>query len=285
MKSNQSNSKWWLAAILLPVFGFGVGYFCLSVGPRNQGWGAFAVIFLGLFGGCVLSIFTAAISVAKREKLCGIALLAGIPSLLFVVKVCVEIPQAARNAKQSNEHFLAYQKQVAEQEKQVAEQEPRVIYYREQFRTNSSLITSDDFWNAQTNKDRVAIEGLCRLLDDKSFKVTPEMKDYLIRNGYDYQYLIRECLNNDERIQIVTNTDALKPERELAMNCLLCDKSFEITDQWKHYVLDNFPQSKHYLIMSGCFSKSELETLAVDPKVPALDRIDARNALTMKYYR
>jgi len=39
------------------------------------------------------------------------------------------------------------------------------------------------------------------------------------------------------------------------------------------------------LIMSGCFSKSELETLAVDPKVPALDRIDAGNALKMKYYR
>ena len=111
------------------------------------------------------------------------------------------------------------------------------------------------------------------------------MKNYLIRNGHDYQYLIRKCLNNDERIQIVTNTDALKPERELAMNCLLWDKSFQITDQWKHYVLDNFPQSKHYLIMSGCFSKNELEALAVDPKVPALDRIDAGNALTMKYYR
>jgi len=285
MKPNQSNGKWWLAAILFPVVGFGGGYFYVIAGPHNLGWGALAVIFIGLFGGCVLSIVASAISVAKREKLCGIVLLAGIPSLIFVVKVCVEIPQAAKSSRLANEGFLAHQKQVAEQEKQVAEQEPRVIFYREQFRTNSSLITSDDFWNAQTNKDRVAMEGLWRLLDDKSFMITPEMKNYLIRNGYDYQYLIRNRLNNDERIQIVTNTDALRPERELAMNCLLWDKSFEITDQWKHYVLDNFPQSKHYLIMSGCFSKNELEALAVDPKVPALDRIDAGNALKMKYYQ
>jgi hypothetical protein len=289
MKPNQSNGKWWLAAILFPVVGFGFGYFFAITAPHNTSdWFGLAVLarlFLGLLIGCVLSSIATLISLIKREKFFGIALLAGIPSLIFVVNVCSQIPKAAKNAKLANEHFLAYQKQVAEQEKQVAEQEPRVIYYREQFRTNSSLITSDDFWNSQTNKDKVAIEGLCRLLDDKSFKVTPEMKDYLIRNGYDYQYLIRECLNNDERIQIVTNTDALKPGREFAMTCLLCDKSFEITDQWKHYVLDNFPQLKHYLIMSGCFSKSELEALAVDPNVPALDRIDAGNALKMKYYR
>ena len=285
MKPNQSNSRWWLAAILLPVFGFGGGYFCVIAGPRNQGWGALAVIFLGLFSGCVLSIVTATISVAKREKLCGIALLAGIPSLIFVVKVCVEIPQAAKSSRLANEHFLAYQKQVAEQQKQETEQEARAIYYREEFRTNSSLITNDEFWSSQTNQNNEVVGGLTRLFDEKSFQITPEMKSYLIRNGHDYQYLIRKCLNNDERIQIVTNTGALMSERELAMNCLLWDKSFEITDQLKHYVLDNFPQSKRELIMSGCFSKSELEALAVDPKIPALDRIDAGNALKMKYYR
>jgi len=124
--------------------------------------------------------------------------------------------------------------------------------------------------------------GLVLLMKDKSFIFTPEMKNYLIKNGLGYDYLIRNLLNNDERIQIVTNADALKPERDLAMVFLLCDKSFKITDQWKQYVLDNFPQSKHYLIMSGCFSKSELEAMAVDP---SSDIFDARNALKMKYYR
>jgi hypothetical protein len=289
MKTNQSNGKWWLAAILFPVVGFGFGYFFAITAPHNgDDWFGLAILarlFVGLLIGCVLSSIATLISVIKRERFFGIALLAGIPSLIFVVNICSQIPKAAKNAKQANEHFLAYQKQVAEQQKQEAEQEARVIYYREEFRTNSSLITNDDFWNAQTNQDRSVQAGLVRLIEDQSFIFTPEMKNYLIRNGYDYQYLIRKRLNNDERIQIVTNTDALKPERELAMNCLLWDKSFEITDQWKHYVLDNFPQSKRELIMSGCFSKSELEALAVDPKIPALDRIAARNALTMKYYR
>ena len=289
MKPTQSNSKWWLAAILFPVAGFGVGYFFAITAPHNQsdwfGMAVLARLFIGLLIGCVLSSIATLISAIKRERFFGIALLAGIPSLIFVVNICSQIPKAAKSAKQANEHFLAYQKQVAEQEAQRAEQEAHVIYYREVFRTNSSLITSDDFWNAQTNQDRSVQAGLVRLIEDQSFIFTPEMKNYLIRNGHDYEYLIKKRLNNDERIQIVTNTDALKPERELAMNCLLWDKSFEITDQWKHYVLDNFPQSKHYLIMSGCFSKSELEALAVDPKVPALDRIDAGNALKMKYYR
>jgi hypothetical protein len=289
MKPNQSNGKWWLAAILSPFVGFGFGYFFAITAPHNtDDWFGLAVLtrlFLGLLIGCVLSSVATIISSIKRERFFGIALLAGIPSLIFVVNVCSQIPKAAKNAKLANEHFLAYQKQVAEQQKQAVKQEVRVIYYREELRTNSSLITNDDFWNAQANQDRSVEAGLVRLIEDQSFILTPEMKNYLIRNGHDYQYLIRKCLNNDERIQIVTNTDALKPERELAMNCLLWDKSFEITDQWKHYVLDNFPQSKHYLIMRGCFSKSELEALAIDPNVPALDRIDAGNALKMKYYR
>jgi ABC-type transport system involved in multi-copper enzyme maturation permease subunit len=79
MKPNQTNSKWWLAAILLPVFAFVGGIFFAYGAPHNQSdWfgGAFlGRIFLGLLIGCVLSCVAAVISVAKREKLCWIALL------------------------------------------------------------------------------------------------------------------------------------------------------------------------------------------------------------------
>ena len=289
MKSDQSNGKWWLAAILFPIVGFGFGYFFAITAPHNESdWFGLAVLarlFVGLLIGCVLSSIATLISVIKRERFFGIALLEGIPSLIFVVNVCSHIPQATKNAKQANEHFLAHQKQVAKEEARRAEEEPIILHYCDEFRASPECITDDGFWNSPTNQNNEVVRGLTRLFDDKSFQITKEMKDYLIRNGHDYGYLIRSCLNNDERIQIVTNMNALKPERELAMNCLLWDKSFEITDQWKNYVLDNFPQSKHYLIMSGCFSKSELEALAVDPNVPALDRIDAGNALKMKYYR
>lgn len=274
---------------MLPIFAIFFGYISASGAPHNQsdwfGGAFFARLFLGLLIGCVLSVVATVISMAKKERFFVVALIAGIPSLMLIIKVCVEIPKAAEAARKNQENFNAYQKQVAEQQKQEAERKARAIYYCEEFRANTSLITNDELWSSPTNQNNQIVYGLTLLFDDKSFQITPAMKSYLIRGGHDYEYLIRRRLNTDERIQIVTNTDALKPERELAMNCLLWDKSFVITDQWKQYVLDNFPKSKHYLIMSGCFSKGELEALAVDPNADALDRIDAGNALKMKYYR
>jgi ABC-type transport system involved in multi-copper enzyme maturation permease subunit len=99
-KPNQTNSKWWLAAILLPVIGFCVGYLRAINAPHNQSdWFGFSVLIpisLGLLIGCALSCIATIISVVKREKFYGIALLAGIPSLIFVVNFCSQIPQAAK---------------------------------------------------------------------------------------------------------------------------------------------------------------------------------------------
>jgi hypothetical protein len=66
MKPNQSNSKWWLAAILFPIMGFGIGYLFAINAPHNQsdwfGGAFFARLFLGLLIGCVLSIVATVIS-------------------------------------------------------------------------------------------------------------------------------------------------------------------------------------------------------------------------------
>ena len=60
MKPSQTNSKWWLAAILLPVFAIVGGIFFAFGAPHNQSdWfgGAFlGRLFLGLLIGCMLSL-------------------------------------------------------------------------------------------------------------------------------------------------------------------------------------------------------------------------------------
>jgi hypothetical protein len=280
VKPNQSNGKWWLAAILFPVFGFGGGFFCLIAGPRNQGWGALAVIFLGLFSGCVLSMVAAAISAVKREKLCGIALLAGIPSLIFVLKVCVEIPRAAKSSRLSNEHFLAHQKQVEEQE-------ARVICYREEFRTNSSLITNDDFWNAQSNQDHSAQDGLDRLIEDQSYKFTPEINEYIIKKfpGRTEGLMQNKRLSQGELIKIIKDVQHAHKIRETGVYVLISDRSFNVTDDWKKYIIEKFPNEIGDLLLDKRFTKNEVEALLADPTIDNGTKEIAKRNLREKNYK
>lgn len=262
----RSNGKWWLAAILLPVVGFGIGYLCAINAPHNQsdwfGFGVLVRIFLGLLAGCVLSCIATIISLIRREKFSGIALLAGIPSLIFVVNFCSQIPQARRSAKLNQEHFQAHQKQVQEQETQV-------INFREKFRTNSALITSDDFWNAQTNKDRSAQDGLARLIEDQSFNFTPEMNEYIIKKfpGRTEELMQYKRLNQDELIKIIKDVQYSHRIRETGVYVLISNPSFGVTDEWKKYIIEQFPNEIGDLLLQERFTKSEIEALISDPTI------------------
>lgn len=266
MKPNQSNSKWWLVAILLPVIGFCGGYLRAINAPHNQsdwfGFSALVPIFLGLLIGCALSVIATIISAIKREKLFGIALLAGIPSLIFVVNFCSQIPQAVKNSKRANEHFLAYQKQVKEQEAQVLD-------YRDEFRANPSLITNDGFWNAQTNKDRSAQDGLDRLIEDQSFKFTPEINEYIIKRfpGRTEELMQNKRLSQDELIKIVKDVQYSHRIREAGVYVLIKDRSFDVTDEWKKYTIEQFPDEIGDLLLDRRFTKSEVEALIADPTI------------------
>lgn len=210
----------------------------------------------------MLSIVATVISVAKREKLCAIALLAGIPSLIFVVKVCVEIPKAVEGARKSNESFIAYQKR--EQAK-----EARVQNYCAQFRTNSSLITSDDFWNGQTNQDWSAQYGLDRLIEDQSFKFTPDVIDYLLKKfpKRTEELIQYKHLNRDELIKIIKDTQYSQRVRQTAMEALVSDRSFELTDKWKRCVFEQFPNVIGNLLYDERLTKAEIEALIADPAI------------------
>jgi ABC-type transport system involved in multi-copper enzyme maturation permease subunit len=94
MKTVQPNGKWWLAAVLLPVLAIVGGIFFAYGAPHNQsdwfGGAFFARLFLGLLIGCVLSIVATAVSVAKREKLCAIALRNCFDSGNPVIDICCQ---------------------------------------------------------------------------------------------------------------------------------------------------------------------------------------------------
>jgi hypothetical protein len=284
MKPNQTNSKWWLAAILLPVFAIIGGIFFAYGAPHNQSdWfgGAFlGRLFLGLLIGCVLSIVAAAISLAKRERFCVVALLAGIPSLIFVVNVCVAIPKAAKDAKRANEGFLAHQKQVEEQE-------TRILNCRDEFRANPSLITSDDFWNAQTNQDRSAQDGLDRLIEDQSFSFTPQISEYILKRfpGRTEELSQNKRLNHDELIKIINDVQNPQRVRETAVYVLISDRFFEVTDEWKKCVFYQYPNEIGKLLYDERLTKSEIEALIADPKIPDYVKEDAQSKLKIGWYK
>jgi hypothetical protein len=280
---NRSNGKWWLAAILLPVMGFGVGYFFAVNAPHNQSdWFGGAVlgrIFLGLFVGCVLSCIATGISVATREKLWGLSLLAGIPSLLLIVNVCIEIPKAVKGARESNKSFIAYQKR--EQAR-----ETRIQSYCNELRMNSSLITSDDFWNGQTNQDFSAQYGLDRLIEDQSFKFTPEMNEYIIKKfpGRTEELMRHKRLSQNELIKIIKDVQYSHRIRETGVYVLISDRSFDVTDEWKKFIIEQFPNEIGDLLFHECFTKSEVEGLITDPKISdSVKELAKRNLAEGRY--
>jgi hypothetical protein len=284
MKPKQTNGKWWVAAILLPVIGFCVGYLRAINAPHNQsdwfGFSALVPIFLGLLIGCALSSIATIISVIKRERFFGIALLAGIPSLIFAVNFCSQIPQAVKNSKQANEHFLAHQKQVETQE-------ARILQYRDEFRTNPSIITSDNFWNAQTNQDRSAQDGLDRLIEDQSFKFTPQISEYLLKRfPKRAEELSRnKRLNHDELIGIIKDLQYPQRVRQTAIYVLIKDQSFEVTDEWKKCVFYQYPNEIGTLLYDQRLTKSEIEALLVEPKIPDYVKQDAQSKLKTGWYK
>jgi hypothetical protein len=156
-----------------------VRFFIATSGPRNQGWDALIPIFFGLLVGCVRSCLVSILSAIKRERFFGIALLAGIPSLIFIVKVCVAIPQGAKDAKRQNESIAAHYKHEEETIAQIKK-------FSDEFSSTPSLITNDDFWQSQkSDRGKSAMYGLIGVLQDKSFEVTPQIKAYVISNFQD----------------------------------------------------------------------------------------------------
>ena len=176
MKPNQSNGKWWLAAVLLPVLAVGIGFLGAATAPFNQndwlGLRFVFPIFAGLFIGCLLCCVTAVISVLRKEQASGVAIFLAVPSLIFIIYVGVLAVHGRQAALQQKASEMIRGKKEKEQMDQI-------YSWRDKFRANPSLITNDVFWNAQTNRERLAERGLVELIRDQSFKFSPEINDYI----------------------------------------------------------------------------------------------------------
>ena len=266
MKPNQSNGKWWLAAVLLPVLAVGIGFLGAATAPFNQndwlGLRFVFPIFAGLFIGCLLCCVTAVISVLRKEQASGVAIFLAVPSLIFIIYVGVLAVHGRQAALQQKASEMIRGKKEKEQMDQI-------YSWRDKFRANPSLITNDVFWNAQTNRERLAERGLVELIRDQSFKFSPEINDYISKKlpGGTEALLLDRHFSREELISMAKDPQNSRRIRESALGQLVRDKNFDVTDEWKTYVIDQFPNELGDLLLDERFTKNELETLLQNPKV------------------
>lgn len=266
MNPDQPSSRWWLAAILFPFFGGCLG-FVYGFGALHQNaddW--FGMHFLmrilgGLFVGCLLSCVATVISVRKSENLSAVAVMAGIPSLFFVAYVCTKMPQMVNDSEQDKAIFAARQQEASEREAQI-------VRWHDEFLTNTALITDDDFWKSQRNQNGSAIAGLSRLIEDKAFEFDPIVSEYIFKNlpQRSHSLILHKRLTHADLIKIVNDTATSHATQQRAVYFLISDESFEISNEWKLRVLEQFPDEFRTLCIHKRLTKSELEAMASDPK-------------------
>jgi zinc transporter ZupT len=84
----RSKTRWWLWAVLSPIVALLVGVItAMLLGQHQDDWlgmRAIAPVVFSLFAGCTLSCVFAIISLEKKEARSALALVAAIPSGLFV---------------------------------------------------------------------------------------------------------------------------------------------------------------------------------------------------------
>jgi hypothetical protein len=171
--SENKNGKWWLAAYAFPILAVGTGVFFAFLMPFNQddwlGMRFIIPVAFGVFFGCILSGAAAAISLIKKERLCGLSLLPAIPSVFFAIYVSVLIYQGNENRKRQ-EAIAA-----ANAAMDYKRQQELISHRVDELRKNPDLITNNKLFGGQNDRDALLI-----LLNDKSYVVTDEVKNKIL---------------------------------------------------------------------------------------------------------
>lgn len=181
-------------------------------------------------------------------------------------------------------------------------QEAEVRPYMEILRANPSLITSDAYWNSQTNQNNQyrndVVTGLSELLRDKSFQVTPEMKDYILKGKtrvpqYKGKGTTREAnrllqrMDNDELIDVVEKADYSPAIRTTALYYLRTRNVGKplLPDEFRKYVLEQFTSNilNDSYTNTITFTRSDLAAAVVDPKIGEADRSRFKEWLDLGY--
>ena len=275
---SQGGGLWWLAALLLPVLGGGIGLAIGLSAPANQndwfGMRVLVPILFGLLAGCVLSCGAAVISLQRDESLAAVGLMAAIPAFVFLVWSGVSFVQAKRErARQTVLSAANYQEEEAKR--------ALMTHWQEEIKAHPALITDDEFWRTHNDPDHVAQWGMNWALQEKTFVVTPEIKAYVIKHfPREVSLVFSNGRSSPEELQCIVNDRTCSHEvRETALDCLLRNEAFEVPNEMKRLVNDEFPQ-KYGLLWGGKkFTRSELEELVRDPKIADHVKRDAAQYL------
>jgi hypothetical protein len=200
----RSESKWWLVAIVSPLVVIGIGILLgLTARSNENDWLGIRFIlpiFWAIVVSCFFSLFAAVISLVKKEKFWGVAVLPAIASLCFLVKLANTEIHVNKQAEEQAARQAVQRKHDEEKFKLIAA-------WEEKFRANPELITNDQLWHNQKDSDQVAKFGLIWLLQDMSFNVTDNIKEFVITNFPDEFGILshRMLLTKADLEQIVVN--------------------------------------------------------------------------------
>jgi hypothetical protein len=279
MQAETTKGKWWLAAILAPLLSLGLGVlFAFGARPSENDWlglSAIAPLFWGLIGGCSVSCIAAVISAIRRERRWAVAWVTAIPSLLFLIYLFSLVPDAKQNEKRNREYRVI-------EDKREKEYRAKIVQLCSELRNNPQLIMSDEFWRNAGDSNGLRQVVVVNALQDKSFKVSPEIKDYVRTNYPRFAGFVIMCgRSNHEELESIARDEMLPSGfRNTAVECLLRDESFRVTAEFKRFVIDHFSSQFSRLH----FTKRELEDLAADPSVSEWVRKTAEKWLKEKWY-
>ncbi len=282
--SPKREGYWWLAAFGAPVAcgAFGL-LFALGSSTTQSDWfgmGRLVPAIIGLLAGSILSCAAAFVSFLNREANAPASLFAALPAFLSIVWAA----WAYHHSEADRKHQIEINAQYYKQQKEDQIQNTR---WRDELHANPELITSDAFWLQNKDHRRTAELGLRWLIQDKTFAVTPEIRNYVLKNFPDAIFVIFQSdrFDSNELKAIARDKHADHRLRDMAVDSLLRDTEFEVSGDWRKFVVEEFPAKASFLFGRKKFTKAELEAIVLEPKTPNWIKEYAQKNLHSGYFQ
>lgn len=114
MVAPKSETKWWLAAFLLPLAALIV---CYAIAMSKGGYGGLPVVVYGFIAASLLCCSTAIVSFWRKERLAAVALLPALVSICFLAWFAAEFVRVRTEKAHEAAAEKAYRKQEEEKKK------------------------------------------------------------------------------------------------------------------------------------------------------------------------
>lgn len=284
MNRKQRDGFWWAAAFLLPILPIGIGILNGLAAPRRDsdwfGGTLLIPIIIGILIGCIASCAASAISFLRRERLFPASLLIAIPAagLLMYSVIAFERSKIERQ-RQAAINVVSY--------KNSEERMKRIASWKVRFCEHPDLITTDGVW-AQNRESKAEAEwGLNWALQETDFNVTPEIKEFVIRKTPQNASLVftKGRSTHEELKRLFHDRTVSYEVREQAIDCLMRDQDYKLTEEEKMIVFVEFATKYTLLFGTKQFTRTELEEMVRDSKIPEYIRREAQQYLKWQSYK